>query len=81
MTEQIFRYKAFISYRHVERDRRWAKWIVEKLETYRTPRALIKTGVPERVGKLFRDDDEIHASADLSHEIENALERRDLSFS
>jgi hypothetical protein len=68
-----YRYKAFISYRHVDRDRQWAKWLLEKLETYRTPKALRIQGVPERVGIIFRDDEEIPASADLSDQITDAL--------
>ena len=73
MAEETYRYRAFISYRHVERDRQWARWLIEKLETYRTPRALVHNGAPLRIGQLFRDDDEIPASSDLSHQIEDAL--------
>ena len=73
MTDEIYRYKAFISYRHVERDRGWASWLVEKLETYRTPRALVSSGTPARIGKIFRDDDEVPASTDLTRQIEDAL--------
>jgi len=57
--EQIQQYSAFVSYRHVDLDRKWAKWLVRKLETYRAPGRLIKQGVPQRIGILFRDDDEI----------------------
>ena len=73
MAEETYRYRAFISYRHVERDRKWARWLVEKLEAFRTPRALVRRGTPSRIGHLFRDDDEIPASSDLSHQIETAL--------
>lgn len=73
MSEQVYRYRAFISYRHVERDRKWARWLIEKLETFRTPRPLVRAGAPLRIGQLFRDDDEIPASSDLSHQIEDAL--------
>src|SRR5256885_14912061 len=73
VTAIIYRYRAFISYRHVERDRKWARWLIEKLETFRTPRALTRRGAPARVGQLFRDDDEIAASNDLSTQIEEAL--------
>lgn len=73
MAAETYRYRAFISYRHVERDRRWARWLIEKLETFRTPKALVRAGAPLRVGHLFRDDDEIPASSDLSHQIEDAL--------
>jgi len=34
------RYAAFISYRHTEPDRTWAKWLHRALETYRTPKYL-----------------------------------------
>ncbi len=72
--DQIQQYKAFISYRHVDLDRKWAKWLINKLETYRVPSRLVKEGVPQRIGKVFRDDDEIPASSDLSRQIELALE-------
>ncbi|HEY1638265.1 MAG TPA: toll/interleukin-1 receptor domain-containing protein [Rhizomicrobium sp.] len=62
-----------MSYRHVERDRKWARWLIEKLETFRTPRALVGRGAAARIGQLFRDDDEIAASNDLSGQIEEAL--------
>ncbi len=71
------RYAAFVSYRHVAHDRHWANWIVQALETYRTPRALRKEGFPERVGTVFRDEDEIPASDDLNDQIRQALTRSD----
>ncbi|HEX4303034.1 MAG TPA: toll/interleukin-1 receptor domain-containing protein [Rhizomicrobium sp.] len=69
-----YRYKAFISYRHVPRDRKWARWLIEKLETYRAPRAIVRQGFPARIGHLYRDDDEVPASTNLSHQIEQALQ-------
>jgi len=72
--EGEYRYDAFISYRHVEPDRAWAKWLATSLETYRTPKHLVKErGVPARISRCFRDEDELPASADLSAEIETAL--------
>ena len=71
--EQVYRYSAFISYRHVARDQKWARWLIERLETYKTPRQLVKRGVPARIGHIFRDDDEIPASSDLSHQLQDAL--------
>ena len=38
--EQSFLYDAFISYRHVDRDRKWAEWLIAALEGYRVPKAL-----------------------------------------
>ena len=68
-----FKYKAFISYRHVAQDRRMAKWLQQSLETYRPPPPLIKKGIPPRLGKVFRDEEELAASSDLSKSISNAL--------
>ena len=71
--EQPFLYDAFISYRHVERDRKWAAWLIKALETYRVPKALHKKGFPSRLRKVFRDEDEIPASSDLNDQIKQAL--------
>jgi len=70
-----FTYSAFISYRHVEPDRTWAKWLHTALETYRVPRNLVRErGFPNRLPRAFRDEEELPASADLSREIERALD-------
>ena len=68
------RYKAFISYRHVEPDRAIAKWLHKSLETYRVPKDLQKKGLPKTPGRVFRDEEELPASSDLSNEINSALE-------
>lgn len=71
-----YRYDAFISYRHVEPDRRWAQWLHAALETYRVPKKLRQQlGVPARVRRIFRDEEELPASSDLNNEIERALEQ------
>src|SRR5829696_1105686 len=44
-----YKYAAFISYRHDEVDRRWAKWLHRALETYKVPSALVKRGLPPRL--------------------------------
>lgn len=66
-------YAAFISYRHREADRRWAQWLVEALETWRTPDRLVRAGYPASLGRVFRDDDELNAVAELTPAIRNAL--------
>jgi WD40 repeat protein len=67
-------YDAFISYRQVEPDRCWAKWLENELENYRTPRALVKArGVRRRLSKVFRDEDELAASSSLTQEVDLAL--------
>src|SRR5207247_3210338 len=71
------RYAAFISYRHKPRDRQWALRVMRELETYRTPKALRAEAFPDRIGTLFRDEDEIPASSDLSDQIKEALRRSD----
>src|SRR4051812_41555871 len=73
MDEGRPRYEVFISYRHVEPDRSWAKWLHAGLETYRVPGALVRAGVRPRVGRVFRDEEELSASADLSASIDAAL--------
>lgn len=77
MEKSGHRYRAFVSYRHLPRDRHWALRIMQALETYRTPRALQVDGFPDRIGKLFRDEDEIPASTDLSDQIKEALSQSD----
>lgn len=47
------------------------------LETYRTPKPLQSEAFPDRLGHLFRDEDEIPASSDLSDQIKDALARSD----
>lgn len=67
------RYIAFISYRHVDPDRAWAQWLHHTLEAYHVPRELQRIGKPARLGRVFRDEEELAASADLSDRIDEAL--------
>jgi len=74
-TQTYYRYDVFISYRHVEPDRLWAEWLNTALETYRVPGRLVKErGLPKRIERVFRDEEELPASADLNKEIAQALE-------
>jgi hypothetical protein len=71
-----FRYKAFLSYSH--QDRKWGRWLLRALETYRLPKHLVgretKAGVvPKRLSPIFRDRDELPATESLSAEIRAAL--------
>ena len=72
-TEGQIIYDAFISYRHVDRDRKWAEWLIGALERYRLPKSLQDKGYPPRLQKIFRDEDEVPASADLNDQIKQAL--------
>lgn len=52
------RYGAFVSYRHTDPDRQWAKWLHSTLETFRVPRQLVLVGTSRRIGRVFRDEEE-----------------------
>ena len=71
--EIIYNYDVFISYRHLEEDKKWAKWLLESLETWRVPKELVKKGFPNRIGRVFRDEEELPSSSDLNKSIEKAL--------
>jgi hypothetical protein len=68
-------YGAFISYRHIDVDRKWARWLHRNLEAYRTPPALARVGIAKRIGRVFRDEEELAASPQLSESIERALDK------
>lgn len=70
-----FKYAAFISYRHVDVDRMWAKWLHSSLESYRLPRQLDQSAEGAKPQKIFRDEEELAASADLSKDIIAALDQ------
>jgi WD40 repeat protein len=77
-SEPPFPFNAFISYSR--KDKRAARWLHRRLEAYRVPRALVGTvtelgPVPERLGKFFRDQDELKGSMDLGRSIRRALEQ------
>lgn len=69
----VFEYAAFVSYRHAPLDKKWAKWLVDQLETYELPKHLQQRGFPKKIGKLYRDEDEAHAGARLGDHIADAL--------
>ena len=77
-TIREFKYKAFISYSH--RDRQTAEWLHQSLENYQIPKQLIGSpgrdgAIPKRLFPIFRDRDELSTSSDLSIEIQEALEQ------
>lgn len=70
-------YRAFISYSHA--DEKWASWLHRALETYRVPKYLVGERtpvgeVPAKLGKVFRDREELASSSSLGTELTNALE-------
>ena len=66
-------YEAFISYRHNERDSAVAAEIQRSLEHYRIPKSLRdRTGI-RKIGRIFRDKEELPITSDLAEEIREAL--------
>ena len=71
------KYWAFISY--CSKDARWATWLHRAIETYNIPATFIQHTTPSgdvaprRLHPVFRDRDELPASADLGQVIESAL--------
>lgn len=77
-TGTAFRYDAFISYASGTRegkgstfDRRVGERLQRLMETYRAPRGHGRR--PARIGRVFRDRDELHATNDLSEMLREAL--------
>ena len=71
------KYAAFISYRHMEPDRRWAVWLHGALESFVIPHGLRDSPDHRRIGRIFRDEEELAASPHLSADIKDALDRSD----
>ena len=70
------RFRAFLSYSHA--DATWARWLLRRLETYRIPSRLVGTQgahglIERRLGKFFRDRDELPSAGDLGVTIHDAL--------
>lgn len=66
-------YRAFISYS--QQDKQHAKRLHSALEAYRVPKGIDAPLQPNRrLGRFFRDDDEMGASTDLGGTLRDALE-------
>jgi len=68
------KYKAFISYSHA--DRKWARWLHRRLESYRPPshlKASDGSSLPRRLSPIFLDRDELPSAANLSEAVSEAL--------
>lgn len=70
-------YRAFISYSHA--DAAFARWLHGWLETYRFPKSIVGTAtlhgpLPTRLPPIFRDREELPASASLTTEVQAALD-------
>ena len=69
-----YQYKAFISYRHLSPDQDIAKKLHSYIENYNIPSSL-KTSLNEKkMGRVFRDIEELPLSSNLGDDIHKALE-------
>jgi len=77
-------YAVFLSYRHADnkdQGRQWATWLHQVLESYEIPADLIGSKnnrdetVPPSLYPVFRDEEELPADADLTRNIQQALQR------
>ena len=69
-----FRYNAFISYRRTPHDTLVAREVQHSLERFRLPAGIRKKSGKDRIDRIFRDQEELEITADLSGRIERALE-------
>lgn len=68
------KYTAFISYRHKKYDAFLAALLHSRIEQYAVPKELREKGYPRRLGRVFRDKEELAAAPDLTREIYQALD-------
>ena len=69
-----FTYKAFISYRHKTLDSSVAVKVQRTIEHYTVPKDLRDLTGGKKIGKVFRDEDELPLSSSLSDSIVRALD-------
>ena len=67
------KYNAFISYRRTARDTAVAREIQQSLEHFRIPRGIRTLSGKARIDRIFRDQEELEITSDLSARIEAAL--------
>ncbi len=69
-----YRYTAFISYRHKLPDEAVAKKLHSLIENYTIPADVKKRSGRKKMGRVFRDQDELPLSTDLGNDIRAALD-------
>ena len=69
-----YTYKAFISYRHKTLDSSVAVKVQRTIERYTVPKDLRDLTGGKKIGKVFRDEDELPLSSSLSDSIVHALD-------
>jgi hypothetical protein len=72
--KRSYKYDAFISYRQLQLDIKVANKLHRVLERYKVPKSLVKKGLPKKLSKVFKDVDELSATANLADSIKEALQ-------
>ena len=68
-----YKYDAFISYRHAEKDTLIAAEIQKSLERFKIPKAIQKQTGKQRFNRIFRDVEELPISSNLTEDLTEAL--------
>ena len=71
---QDYQYTAFISYRHILPDEAIAKKLHTLIENFSIPGDIKKSSGRKKMGRVFRDAEELPLSTDLGSDIRTALE-------
>ena len=74
---EVRKYDAFISYRHSELDKFVATTLQRKLEAFTLPKGVSSKTKKKRIERVFRDQDELPLSSNLSEPIHLALNNTD----
>ena len=77
MAENNVKYDAFISYRHSELDKFVATTLHKKLDAFKLPKGVKSPTGKTKIERVFRDQDELPLSSNLSDPINIALENSD----
>lgn len=78
IAQPVFKYAAFISYSHADEEA--ATWLQRAIENYRIPAAFVERErrsrlFGNRIGKVFRDREELSTQSNLAAAIQQALEQ------
>lgn len=70
-----YKYDAFISYRHKTDDQKTAIYLQKMLENYKVPRVIRQKSVKRKIFRVFRDQEELSVSSNLTEVIYEALKQ------
>lgn len=70
-----YQYEAFISYRHKTEDHKTAVRLQKMLESYKVPGAIRRKSGKRKISRVFRDQEELSVSSDLTEAICEALKQ------